>query len=79
MRPAASAAAGTAGRKKSLRVVRTALIEDFDAALMALKDAPEIRDVVQRLVNRVTGDKADRSEPERFRLDPSHHMPRPNN
>lgn len=53
IRPAASAAAGTAGRKTSLRVVRTAAIDDFDAALMALKDAPEIRELVQRLANRV--------------------------
>lgn len=58
IRPAANAAAGTAGRKTSLRTVRTALIEDFDAALMALKDNPEIRDLVQRLANRVAANGA---------------------
>ncbi|WHQ72563.1 hypothetical protein [Methylorubrum extorquens] len=58
IRPAANAAAGTAGRKTSLRTVRSALIEDFDAALMALKDNPEIRDLVQRLANRVAANGA---------------------
>lgn len=53
VRPSAGASAGTAGRKTSLRTVRTAVIDDFDAALMALKDNPEIRDLVQRIANRV--------------------------
>lgn len=58
IRPAANAAAGTAGRKTSLRTVRSALIENFDAALMALKDNQEIRDLVQRLANRVAANGA---------------------
>ena len=53
MRPVASAAAGTAGRKTSLRTVRSAVIEDFDAALAALKDNPELRALVQTLADRV--------------------------
>ena len=52
--PAASnASAGTAGRKTSLRTVRTAVIEDFDAALMALRENPDLRELVQKLANRV--------------------------
>ncbi|MGV7034891.1 hypothetical protein [Methylobacterium symbioticum] len=53
LRPTTNASAGTAGRKTSLRIVRTALIEDFDAALMALRENPDLRDLVQKLANRV--------------------------
>lgn len=53
LRPAANASAGTAGRKTSLRTVRTAIIEDFDATLMALREHPDLRDLVQKLANRV--------------------------
>lgn len=52
VRPAASASAGTAGRKTSLRVVRTAEIDDFDAALMAAKDHPDVRALIQQIANR---------------------------
>jgi len=53
LRPAASTGAGTMGRKSSLRTQACAEIQDFDAALTALKDNPEIRDLVQRLADKV--------------------------
>ncbi|KHJ56272.1 hypothetical protein LA66_06805 [Aureimonas altamirensis] len=44
--------AGRTGAKVALRTFVSAEITDFDALLTALKDRPEIRDVVQSLANR---------------------------
>lgn len=44
--------AGRTGSKVSLRTVKFAVITDFDALLMALKDREEIRELVQSLANR---------------------------
>lgn len=45
-------AAGRTGAKVALRTFVSARIVDYDAALQALKDSPEIRDLVQSLANR---------------------------
>lgn len=45
-------AAGRTGAKVALRTFVSARIVDYDAALQALKDRPEIRDIVQSLANR---------------------------
>jgi hypothetical protein len=49
---ARNASAGRTGAKVSLRTFTYAEITDFDALLMALKDRPEIREVVETLANR---------------------------
>lgn len=43
---------GASGKAVSLRTVKVATIADFDKALLALKDHPEIRDLVQKLADR---------------------------
>ncbi|KQS79074.1 hypothetical protein ASG25_10840 [Rhizobium sp. Leaf384] len=47
-----NAAAGRTGARVSLRTFVSAEITDYDALVMALKDRPEIRDVVNSLANR---------------------------
>lgn len=47
-----NAQAGRTGAKVSLRTFVSAEITDFDKLLMALKDRPEIRELVQSLANR---------------------------
>lgn len=47
-----NASAGRTGAKVSLRNYTVATITDFDALLMALKDRPEIRELVETLANR---------------------------
>ncbi|GHC79617.1 hypothetical protein [Limoniibacter endophyticus] len=47
-----NAQAGRTGAKVSLRTFVSAEITDYDALLVALKDRPEIREVVQSLANR---------------------------
>lgn len=49
---ARNASAGRTGAKVSLRTYTFATITDFDALLMALKDRPEIRELVETLANR---------------------------
>jgi len=49
---ARNASAGRTGAKVSLRTFVFAEITDFDALLMALKDRPEIKEVVDTLANR---------------------------
>ncbi|OCJ05281.1 hypothetical protein A6U87_14855 [Rhizobium sp. AC44/96] len=49
---ARNASAGRTGAKVSLRTFVFAEITDFDALLMALKDRPEIKEVVETLANR---------------------------
>jgi hypothetical protein len=49
---ARNASAGRTGAKVSLRTFTFAEITDFDALLMALKERPEIREVVETLANR---------------------------
>lgn len=44
--------AGRTGSKVSLRTVKFAVITDYDALLMALKDREEVRELVQSLANR---------------------------
>ncbi|BAQ44005.1 hypothetical protein [Methylobacterium aquaticum] len=53
LRPAKPAGAGTVGRKVSLRTSYRAEVTDYDAALAALKDSPEVREVIQKLADRV--------------------------
>jgi hypothetical protein len=43
---------GSSGRKLALRTVRTAHIEDWDAAIGFFKSHPELRELVQRLANK---------------------------
>ena len=43
---------GALGKKVSLRTVKVATITDYDKALVALKDHPEMRDLVQKLADR---------------------------
>ncbi|MER8967700.1 hypothetical protein NKI25_18595 [Mesorhizobium sp. M0808] len=40
------------GAKVSLRTFVTAEITDYDALVMALKDRPEVREIIQTLANR---------------------------
>jgi hypothetical protein len=49
---ARNASAGRTGARVSLRTFIYADVTDFDALLMALKDRPEIREVVETLANR---------------------------
>ncbi|WP_028732107.1 hypothetical protein [Rhizobium leguminosarum] len=49
---ARNASAGRTGAKVSLRTFVFAEVTDFDALLMALKDRPEIKEVVDTLANR---------------------------
>src|SRR5690606_23805235 len=49
---ARNAAAGRTGAKVALRTFTSAEVTDFDALLMALKDRPEIKEIVQTLANR---------------------------
>lgn len=49
---ARNAGAGRTGAKVALRTFTSAEITDFDALLMALKDRPEIQELVQTLANR---------------------------
>lgn len=49
---ARNASAGRTGAKVSLRTFVFAEITDYDALLMALKDRPEIKEVVESLANR---------------------------
>jgi hypothetical protein len=49
---ARNASAGRTGARVSLRTFVFAEITDFDALLMALKDRPEIKEVVETLANR---------------------------
>jgi len=49
---ARNANAGRTGAKVALRTFVSARIVDYDAALMALKDRPEIRELVETLANR---------------------------
>jgi hypothetical protein len=49
---ARNAAAGRTGAKVALRTFVSAEITDYDALVAALKDRPEVRDVVQSLANR---------------------------
>ena len=44
-------AGGALGKKVSLRTVKVATVTDFDKALVALKNHPELRDLVQKLAN----------------------------
>jgi hypothetical protein len=53
VRPVRTSGAGTVGRRSSLRTSYRAEIHDFDAALAALKDNPELRQLVQRLADKV--------------------------
>ncbi|ACL58984.1 hypothetical protein [Methylobacterium nodulans] len=53
VRLAKATGAGTVGRRSSLRTTYRAEIEDFDAALAALRDNPELRQLVQRLADKV--------------------------
>lgn len=43
---------GALGKAVSLRTVKVATITDYDKALVALKDHPEMRDLVQKLADR---------------------------
>jgi hypothetical protein len=43
---------GASGKAVSLRTVKVATIVDMDAALMALKAHPEMREFVQKLADR---------------------------
>lgn len=43
---------GASGKAVSLRTVKVATVVDYDKALMALKDHPEVRDLVQKLADR---------------------------
>lgn len=43
---------GALGKSVSLRTVKVATISDYDKALVALKDHPEMRELVQRLADR---------------------------
>jgi hypothetical protein len=45
--------AGTRGRAMTLKTVKRAQIDDYDACWTFFKDAPEMRDLVQSLANRV--------------------------
>ncbi|MES0207889.1 hypothetical protein NKJ93_02165 [Mesorhizobium sp. M0028] len=49
---ARNSGAGRTGAKVSLRTFVTAEITDYDALVMALKDRPEVREVIQTLANR---------------------------
>jgi hypothetical protein len=49
---ARSVSAGRTGARVSLRTFVSAEIVDFDALLMALKDRPEIKEIVETLANR---------------------------
>lgn len=51
--------AGRTGSKVSLRKTKFAVITDFDALLMALKDREEIRELVQSLANRAAKSDVD--------------------
>ena len=43
---------GALGKKVSLRTVKVATIADYDKALVALRDHPELRELVQKLADR---------------------------
>jgi len=43
---------GASGKAVSLRTVKVATVTDYDKALVALKDHPELRDLVQKLADR---------------------------
>ena len=43
---------GALGKKVSLRTVKVATVTDYDKALVALKDHPELRELVQKLADR---------------------------
>lgn len=51
--PKVKAVGGARGKKVALKTVKTAIIVDYDVVLVALKDAPEIRDIVQKIANRM--------------------------
>lgn len=49
----AAFSAGSAGRRTKVKMVVSAQINDYDAALMHFKDLPEIREIVQRKANAI--------------------------
>lgn len=63
---ARNAQAGRTGSKVSLRTFVEARITDYDKLVMALKDRPEMRELVQSLANRAARSNVDLPGMERF-------------
>lgn len=54
---ARNAAAGRTGAKVSLHTYYLGAVDDYDAALLAVKNEPEIREAVEKIVNRIARNK----------------------